>query len=1344
MSLHNFVSPHCHQHSLDSASRPEDFIEREIELGTGHTVVTDHGSLAACRKVYDLAKEASLTPILGLESYFRDDNDDILIKAGIPKTYYDIGKDPEKAALYPNGTFKDHIKYHHLTMHFQDQKAYECVVKLLSKADDRAERHGSERKPLFNWAQLEEIGSHNVTFGSSCLIGMVSRHLLAHEDLDTAIKYYERLRSFVKPGNFIVEIFPHKCNNNWVQGTFLTMTDGTKLKFHGGKKLRTDIAEEITAEELARQWNLKDNKHKFLLAVKNYSVWKELPPVQIENAAYIEDFLANEPCEWAPDGDVQAGVNRALIALAERYGDPLVVSDDCHFANESQRVIQEVRLAQSGNWKFSESYHRMDSKEALAKFRNSLDLSPGEFEKWVDNSHEWASKFKDFKFVSEPSLPVKFYEVNYPKYEWFENADKNDHSLMYTLELIRKHGRMDWNNKEWTARLEREIELFHNNGTIDLLPYNFVIEELCEYYEKQGLLPGPGRGSAAGCALAYLLGITHVDPIKNDLSLDRFLTLDRIKSGKFPDVDVDFPNRDLLMDPETGYLTKRFGDHFAQISVDTTLKCKACVRDVSRYLRGHVPYEIEVLTKKFILPPQGVGDFDFIMGYSTDAGEVQGSIAYDPALKDYIAQFPKDWEIVKMGLSQTKNKGRHASAILIANRPISDFIPMTTVSDVKVTAYTANAVEAVGGLKYDLLVVNSLADLSDAIRLAQAQAPLNPKDLGYAIIEHEEALIGWGGPKFTDKRFSVILNGKRVPCSRLVPFNSKLYDVWDLPYSKDTYKDIIYGKTQETVFQLSTPSATQWMRKFEGAKVDGSLCVNSIRDIAIFTSLDRPGPLDYFVKDPYDPNKKHNMLVEYANRIKGEVSSPDILPVFDELLPELNGVMLTQESMQKVYQNLTGCTGPEAEAFRSDVAKKKKAKIEKAYSFFIEKASANIGEENAKAVWEAFIPWSSYGFCYSHAFSYGSIAYATAFIKHHYPLQWWCAVLKNASKNDINEKFWRHCGHLIKNPDLKASGDFFEIHGDHIQAPLDLLHGIGAGAHKQLCEYRPYTDIRDFCEKLEAHKVKNGRQVTKTVKKTRTIKAKDSPTGVKYKEQYEVQVEAFKKGSSAINRKTVYTLIISGAMDDMFPKVKVIEGVEYPFTFFDQLEEFERLLAETSGARKVQAPDTEYLTINPLQRYQLKKGILPAYNDDLSKLFSQMKVNGVFSRDNDVFYKYKNRLLKFVGPDELELLDSNDMPDGQPIMVAMGAYIEDSRPFVYQTSKQACEVLFDVNGGRFKYVKWPDWNTETIPATFHATLKGSLGVVILNKYKADKPFGLEDLVIVENPRTEKEDKDDTE
>jgi len=510
--VRNFPTPHCHPMSFDSGSTPESFAKREVELGTGALTVTDHGSMAACRKVYDLAKKNNLAPILGLEAYFRDDKCPILTKKGYDPASY--------------------LKYCHLTIHARDEQAYFFLGEKLSRAP--TETHGSEAKPIFTWTDLEEIGAQNVTMTSGCLAGMVQRHILDHSNLDVAKAYYEKLRSVVRPGNFYVEAFPHKCDKNWVAGVFFDFEDGTKQKYWASKKLKFRFAGEIEAKEAAKRYGTpKWTDGDELLAVRNYRSWTDLPPKKIVGCAHIEDFISNECQPWCPDGDVQKGANKVVMALARKYGDKILISDDSHYATPEEKIVQDIRLQQNGSWRFYGTYNRQDSKQAFEYFSQELGISLEGFEGLVENNLEWADGFKDFKFNSKVSLPTSFYPKD---------------TLAHTYELIKKHGRMDWNAPVYVNRLNAEIELLHRNQTIDLLPYFFIGEDVCSFYERQGMLTGPGRGSAAGLLLAYLLGITHVDPLKFGLSMERFLTLDRIKSGKLPDIDQDLGTREPLVD----------------------------------------------------------------------------------------------------------------------------------------------------------------------------------------------------------------------------------------------------------------------------------------------------------------------------------------------------------------------------------------------------------------------------------------------------------------------------------------------------------------------------------------------------------------------------------------------------------------------------------------------------------------------------------------------------------------------------------------------------------------------------------------------------------------------------
>lgn len=518
---------HCHPQSLDSASTPKDIALREVELGSGAVTATDHGSLGAAYTIYELAKENKLTPIVGLEGYVQDVNCSIL-KNRVP--------DPAEYLKFGH----PYMKYMHFTCHFLDQPAFQKGVKLLSEA--RTEQHGSEAKPLFGWDQIEELGSTNTTFGSGCLVGMVSRHLL-EDRFDIAEDYYKRYRSLVKPGNFYVELFPHRCTHDWVAGVFVKIIENgveKELKYHPKKNFKDENGVEHKAYDLPKLKGVI----KSLKSIKNNRTWTDVD-WEFVSAREVEEFVQNECTDICPDGDVQLMANKFLMSLAIKYGDPMVASGDVHYATADCKIVQDVRLAQSGNWRFYGEYARKSGDQTFQYFQKYMGFTESMFQEMVYHAQDWGSRFRDFKLVYKPSLPTKFYPSD---------------TLGHTYDLIKKHGRMKWDNPVWVERLEKEINVLHRNGTIDLLPYFFVSEEVCEEASRQGIITAPGRGSAGGVLLCYLLGITHDDPIAGGQSFDRFITLDRIAAGKMPDLDQDTPSREFLMGYEEEFIEVKLED----------------------------------------------------------------------------------------------------------------------------------------------------------------------------------------------------------------------------------------------------------------------------------------------------------------------------------------------------------------------------------------------------------------------------------------------------------------------------------------------------------------------------------------------------------------------------------------------------------------------------------------------------------------------------------------------------------------------------------------------------------------------------------------------------------------
>jgi DNA polymerase III alpha subunit len=744
-----------------------------------------------------------------------------------------------------------------------------------------------------------------------------------------------------------------------------------------------------------------------------------------------------------------------------------------------------------------------------------------------------------------------------------------------------------------------------------------------------------------------------------------------------------------------GWLQERFPDHFAQIGTLNTLKLKNAVRDVARALMGSIPQDIEIWCRKFLVPPQGVSDSKFIFGYDTDEGHVQGSIDVDQNLQQYIARYPNQWEIVQDSLSLWRSRGRHAAGYVISNEPIDEFIPTTQVSGIKVLSFSGPEAEAVGAIKMDFLVVNSLKDVQECLKLVQRRVFGRRPDDG-------------------------IINSLLVPGVRIVlDKQGERQDIWSLPEEREVYQDMDDGKV-ETVFQFDSNAARQGLSHYKGI-------INSVSDLAIFTALDRPGPLNYFVTNPDTHSQKHNMLVEYSRRAKGLLGSPDVVKELDTLCADTKGIMVYQESLMKVYQYFTGCSGAESEAFRKKVGKKKKEELEHLYKDFMQRSADKTDEKTAQEVWNSIVTWAEYGFNKSHSFGYCKLAYSCLWLKHHYPLEWWCAVLRNATKDEINDKFWQHCSHLVLLPDISLSKGTWEIEGDKIRAPVSMLYGIGETAHEQLAVSAPYADLNAFCQSIIDWK-----------KKHATIKEEVAEDGTTNK------VKSWGRNSLDIGK--IQSIMLAGCMDSLF---------EPETTLAEKLDKFHSVMKElhTAEGVKYSKSKKKMPTLDILGRYQAKKDVLPTYGEDLRPL---LKIIGLpeFLEESEGRYRIRSQIWSkdsrseestfdpVIGSQQMAELEACEDFVGRGVRCGIVAYIEDKESFNWgpNKSKTAVKLFTEFGGMKKEFVVWPDRN-DLIPEYCSDIIPGSIVALVVQKSAGRSDFAVRHIYTIRKPLEKEEKKD---
>lgn len=903
-----------------------------------------------------------------------------------------------------------------------------------------------------------------------------------------------------------------------------------------------------------------------------------------------------------------------MIALAKRFEVPMVINDYAYYSNEEDKLAQNLKLGEDTRVYPTHSIKSYDDVTAYFEKNYSIEF----LDDLVQNNKEWASNFNNFEL----------------KYD-YQLVQDHENPLAATMEIVKRVGRFDATNPVHRQRLKHEIDVIHDNGVLDFLPYFFPIEKALNYYTERGRLVGPARGSAGGSFLMYCMGITQCDPIKYGLYFSRFLTLGRIRKGTQPDVDVDLPDRELLVAPD-GFLNTHYKGKWSQVSTRTLMKLKSSVRDVNRFVNGSVEEDVEIFAKNLEATPQGISDHDFVFGYEDQEGIWHdGLIDKDETLRQYTEERPDEWAIVSKTLGIARQNGRHACAFVITDKPVIETIPTMTVAGVEnITQYEAKEVEAAGILKYDFLNVKCLNDQELCLKLINEKFNSDTGGIGEPEAGH-----------FWHK-------------------GDQLY-IWDLPEEQEVFQMLTDGKT-ETVFQLHTTSVTPYVK---------AMAPRSVEDCAVVTSLVRPGPLEFI-----DPATGRNMAQEYIERRHGR--SKGEIPILDELIPETFGVMVFQEQITKMTKELTGWDDEKAEDVRIAVGKKKLKMIEELKPQFIKASAANgrVDEQTAATIWAMIEKFGRYGFNKSHAVAYSMIAYGCAYLKYHYPLEWWTAVLSNAPEKEITEVLWPHVRTLLSPPDINLSKEemVIDYKNGTIRNKLSILRGLGEKVANKITDGRPYADIHDFVKK-------------KTV--GFALARKLIHVGV---------LDSLFGGTPNLMEKMQ---IFEDAVEEYNYKKKIHDKSDGEILMDQPLESFMELAKANTKTKRCKHEikegkiDTKYIFMNPMKDFILKKSIFPTMPMKLHDIIVDEGCNNVqimnagetsYALDS---YNRETRLVSGKGYQNFKNIPVQE-DSKQIINFCLAGYVVEAKEFGYQeNTKKALKIIVDIDGYLEEFVQWPDYDS---------------------------------------------------
>ncbi|HZU74716.1 MAG TPA: DNA polymerase III subunit alpha [Acidimicrobiales bacterium] len=722
----------------------------------------------------------------------------------------------------------------------------------------------------------------------------------------------------------------------------------------------------------------------------------------------------------------QRQTNPALIEIARHIGAPLLATNDSHYTRREDAVAHDALLCvQTGASIDDPKRFKFESDEHYLKTAAEMRSLFADWPEACDNTLWIAERAQVEIEFGKPKLP------EFPVPEEFRGATYEEGATAYLRHLALRGAAERYGEPvpaEVRERLEYELSVIAGMG---FSAYFLVVWDLIRHARESGIRTGPGRGSAAGCCVAYCLRIVDIDPISNQLIFERFLNPGR---KSMPDIDMDFDER--YRSEMIRYASERYGwDHVAQIVTFSTIKARAAVRDAARVL-GY-PYAVGDRIAK-VMPPLVMGrdtplyacldpDPSYSDGYKA-ATELREMYATDPDAKRVID--------VARGLEGLRRQdGIHAAAVVITAEPLVEYLPIQRKPDPGgrpedapiVTQYEMHGVEDLGLLKMDFLGLRNLS-----------------------VIERALDLIA-------------LSTGERPDIDRI-------------PLDDDAVFAMLRKGDSIGVFQLEGGP----MRTLERA-----LAPTSFHDVAALVALYRPGPMAANMHNDYADRKNNRKPVTYLH------------PDMQEILGDTFGLMIYQESLMRVAQRFAGYSLEEADNLRKACGKKIRALMAKEREQFVDSCErTGYGRELGTQLFDIIEPFADYAFPKAHAYGYGLVAYQTAWLKAHFPVEYLAALLTSVKDDkDKTAVYLAECrarGIKVLVPDINLSDSDFVARPasepgamGSIPFGLSAVRNVGESLVGMILEERsakgPFTDFYDFCERVHPT-VLNKRTVESLIK----------------------------------------------------------------------------------------------------------------------------------------------------------------------------------------------------------------------------------------------------------------------
>ena len=797
-----------------------------------------------------------------------------------------------------------------------------------------------------------------------------------------------------------------------------------------GEVPRAILAHDADAVEKAILWHKKVFGEDYYLEVMKHKT--EIPGQDIS--------IYERQCEYTDE----------IFRLATKYDVKVIATNDAHFVRKEDGPVHDRLICLTTNAFVDDKDRLRYTQQEYIKTEEEMSLLFPDHPEALQNTLEVADKVEKYSINREPVLPVFDIDpafmadisTHLEKYKAIIDEGKCDkhgtyrgdgfcNSVAYLCHLTYEGAHKRYGEtltREQEDRIEFELKTICRMGFPD---YFLIVQDYIAALRARDCMVGPGRGSAAGSVVAYCLKITNLDPIKYQLLFERFLNPDRIS---MPDIDVDFES----IPKAHAYVNKKYGiDHVSRVVTFGTMAAKSAIKDVARI--SHVSIDESNRLTKMI--PDRLFE------------KKQREYPFNPKLDEVKPGFKvveRDGKTYQVGLEEATVDITLKNCIRLVPELKKEFEEGSELNR-EVLHY---AMELEGSIRQTGLhacaTIIGPGDLTDYLPIFLAKDKDTGMDVHTSQYDgHYIEEVGMLKMDFLGLNTLSIIHR----CLDLIKENhGEDIDIEAIPID-DAPTLELYGRGDTTsVFQFESPGMKTNLQRLRPQRFEDLIAMNA---------LYRPGPMDY--------------IPDFIDRKLGLKPIEYDLPEMEKYLFDTYGVTVYQEQVMLLSQELAGFTKGEADKLRKAMGKKQIDTLNSLKDKFmtggVEKGHP---EKVLDKIWKDWEKFAQYAFNKSHATCYAWVSYQTAWLKCHYPSEFFASCLDNAGSYEDRVKIMDDCkahGINVLTPDINESSSHFAVNknGD-VRYAISSIKSFGSNVVDAIVKEREenglFTDIFDFVERM--------------------------------------------------------------------------------------------------------------------------------------------------------------------------------------------------------------------------------------------------------------------------------------